>query len=1010
MDLKIYKAFLIAFLIIINICGSATAQTNNIKGTVISGDDRQSIPGVNVLVKGTQTGVFTDVDGKFSIQAKPSDYLVFSYIGFESQEVYVGMQTELKIVLKPVSVALDEVVVVGYGSRKKSDLVGSVSAVKAAEITAIPSADLQGMLKGQVAGLDVTVVNAAPGGSSSALLRGINSLKGGTEPLYVVDGFPVSSINEININDVETVSVLKDASAQGIYGARASNGVILITTRRGSNTQGKVKVTYDGYIGFQNVRPNMKLFTPDEYIQLRREAFRGDNASAANNWVGYYLPDSLIFTPVEQQNIKDGQFVDWLDLAFKKNALVTKHDVNISGGNDYTKYSASIGAFFQDGVRLSSDYTRYSGKLSLDQRISRWMTVGLSGYYSQYNQNRETTTLTDFITFPPIARLYDSAGNMNLYPLGDLKSVNPLWWQYTESSTYKGNRGLYNGYVEVAPTWTWAQGLKYRLNASYDVGSREADDFRSLGDPNNYLGKGYANATFQNTWNYLIENVFTYERNVFRDHRFDVTLMQSIYERQMTTTSAIATQLGNDFFGINSLGSALESAVGRTRENRSMVSFMGRINYIIKNRYLINFTLRADGSSVFGSNNKWGYFPSAGVSWNMQNENFMKKVKWIVESKLRFSVGTIGNEAIPPYGSISTAENAFYVSNGVPIIGYLPGTSLSNPNLKWESTTTYNIGYDFAMFNSRLFGTVEFYKRVTNNLLVNRLIPTSLGYTSIPDNLGEIQNKGFEATVNGYIISNHNLSWMAGVKFSLNRNVLTKGVLVDQATGEYVDDVVNRWFIGEPVNVYYDYIFDGIWQIGDDIENSWMPKARPGDVRVSNLNRNTGLPDSLINPNCRQVIHRDPDFIMTFTTGVKFKGVEFSADVYIVSGGIRSNPFMSEYNYGGSLQGYKNGISRQYWTPENPSNTTFRPHETVMSDYRGALDYQKSSYVRITNMTLAYTLPDKWMKGLKVARIKVYARADNMFTFTKYQSFGPETNPDAYPQTADLTFGINVNF
>ncbi|MCX6268422.1 MAG: SusC/RagA family TonB-linked outer membrane protein, partial [Bacteroidetes bacterium] len=625
---KLFAAWL--FLMILNPITSAYAQTTNVKGTVISKDDNQTIPGVNVLVKGTTHGVVTDIDGRYAIQAEKKDVLVYSFIGFQPQEIIVGEQKEINIVLEPVTTNLDEVVVVGYGTKKKSDLIGSVSSVKSTELVGKPSSDLQGMLQGQVAGLTVSVASAAPGGESNVLLRGINSLKGGTQPLYVVDGFPISNVNEINVNDIETVSVLKDASAQAIYGARASNGVILITTRRGENTKGKINVSYDGYLTFQNVSTQLKLFSPEEYIQVRREAFRGDNASAGNNWIGKYIPDSLIFTPVELTNIQEGNFVDWLDQAFKKNAILTKHDVAISGGNDRTKYSAAIGIFYQDGIRLSSDFKRYNAKLALDQQVYKWLTVGASAYYTKSFQNRETTTMTEFITFSPIAQLYNPDGSLNLYPLGDFKSVNPLWWENTRTSTYDGDRGIYNGYLDFTPVF--APGLKYRLTGSYDRSFRQAGEFRSLSDPSNYLGKGYINITDLVIWNYNLENILSYESKLFKTHRYDVTLMQSIYRRNETSTSSIANDLGNDFFGINSLGSALEAGVARYETDRSMVSFMGRINYIIEDKYLFNFTIRADGSSVFGANNKWGYFPSGAFSWNMQNEKFMKKVSWISES------------------------------------------------------------------------------------------------------------------------------------------------------------------------------------------------------------------------------------------------------------------------------------------------------------------------------------------------------------------------------------------
>jgi TonB-dependent starch-binding outer membrane protein SusC len=984
------------------------AQSLQIKGTVISKDDGTSLPGVNVVVKGTTRGISTDVYGKYTITAKTDETLVFSFIGFQTVEARVGTQTVINITLQSDAKNLDEIVVVGYGSKKRSDLIGSVSTVKTDKLIARPSSDLQGMLKGQVAGLYVNVGSARPGGSSNVLLRGTNSLKGSTSPLYIVDGFPVSSINEINVDDVETVSVLKDASAQAIYGARASNGVILITTRRGSDSKGKININYDGYLSVQNVKPNFEVFSPEEYMQLRREAFRGDKATEANGWTGdindstKYMPDNLIFTPVELQNIKDGSYVDWLDQAFKKNVLMTKHDLSLSGGNENTKYAASLGFYNQDGVRLSSDYKRYTGKLAIDQKINKRVTVGMMTFYSDYVQHQENSSWTDFITFSPIARLYDTiTGELNLYPLGDFKSVNPLYWENTRSLTVSGNRGIYNGYLEVKPI----EGLKYRMNASMDVRARETDDFKALNDPSSVLGKGFAQANFYTEKSYVLENILTYENKLENGNRFDITLLQSADKRKNTSTSSIANSLGNDFFGINSLGSALESSSARSQEKHTVLSFMGRINYIISDRYLLNFTMRSDGSSVFGINNKWGYFPSIAAAWNMQKENFLKDLAWIEESKIRLSYGQIGNEAISPYGSLSTANNAFYVSGGTPVIGYLPGSSLPNPNLKWETTTTINLGYDFSIFKQKLKGTFDIYSRVTKDLLVDRNIPTSLGYSTMPDNLGEIRNKGFEASLTGFIISNNNFTWMAGSTFSMNRNKLTKGVLRDMETGAYVDDVANKWFIGQPVNVYYDYKFDGIWQIGDDIANSAQPKARPGDVKIADSDHN-----DTITAADRVVINRDPKFILSFNTAIQYKGIELSADLYIVNGVTKSSPFMSDVNYGGSLQGYKNGIKRDYWTPENPSNSTFRPHETVTSEYRGTLDYQDASYVRLTNLTLAFTLPDKWAKAANFGRVRLYMRGDNLITITKYLSVSPETNPDSYPETVNYTFGINVNF
>jgi TonB-linked SusC/RagA family outer membrane protein len=984
------------------------AQTIQVKGTVISSEDGSTLPGVNVVVKGTSRGVTTDVTGKYTLQSATGEILVFSFIGFQQTEVKVGNSTEINITLKPDIKALDEIVVVGYGSKKRSDLIGSVSTVKTEKMIARPSSDLQGMLKGQVAGLYVTIGTARPGGSSDVLLRGRNSLKASLSPLYVVDGFPVESVNEINVNDIETISVLKDASAQGIYGARASNGVILITTRRGADSKGKINISYDSYISIQNVKPNFEIYSPEEYLQVRREAYRSNKATAANDYTGDYLPDSIIFTPLEQENIRNNRYVDWMDLAFKKNVPLTKHDLNIKGGNERTKYSASLGFYNQDGVRYSSDYKRYTGKLSLDQKVNNWVNFGLTAYYSNTAQHQENNSWTDFITFSPIAQIYDDNGELNPYPLGDFKSINPLIWETTRSYEVNGNRGMYNGYLEITPV----KGLKFRMNASMDLISRETGDFKSKKDLSSVLGKGFAEATFYNNKSYLLENILSYETKLFESHRIDLTLLQSSDTRRSTTTRTTATSLGNDFFGMNSLGSALESSTGRWQSKHNILSYMGRINYIISDKYLFNFTFRADGSSVFGANNKWAYFPSGAIAWNMQKESFLKDVSWLNESKLRVSYGQIGNEAIAPYGSLATAINTFYVSNGNSVAGYLPDTYLPNPDLKWETATTLNIGYDFSLFKQRLNGTIDLYHRVTTDLLVDRVIPSSLGYTRMPDNLGEMRNKGIEISMTGYLIANEKFTWQIGGNLSMNRNELVKGVLQD-STGNYVDDVANRWFIGEPVNIYYEYQYDGIWQLNeikDSLNQYSMPSARPGDVKIRNISGPNGVADSTISADDKVIIYKDPKWIASFNTAFAYHGFELSADVYIVRGVIKSNPFMSDYNSGGTMQGTLNGIKRDYWTPENPSNTSFRPNETTVSTYISSLDYQDASYVRLTNVTLAYTLPNDWTSLAKIDRVRCYFRADNLVTLTDFKSYSPESNPDSYPETVNYTFGVNVNF
>lgn len=962
-----------------------------------------TLPGVSVVVKGTTNGTTTDANSQFSLSV-PTDAktLVFSFIGMKTIEVPIGTSNSFSVVLEEETVGVDEVVVVGYGTQKRSGISGSVATVKTKDLVAKPSSDLQGMLKGKVPGLYVSLSDARPGGSSNVLLRGIKSLKGGNAPLYVVDGVAISNINEININDVESISVLKDAASQSIYGARASNGVILITTIKGSNTGNKVNVNFQSYYSVQNVDPNFVIFSPEEYLQIRREAYRGDLANASNGWIGTYPNDDQMFTPNELSSITNKEYVNWTDYAFNKNVPLFKNDVSLSGGNSNTQYSVSLGMMDQKGIRTGSDLLRYSGKLSFDQKISNTFKTGFSAYYTTYTQGQETNSWQDFLTFTPIAKIYDDNGELVLYPTGDGKSVNPLYYDKTRKYDYKAERIILNGYFEITPACL--PGFRYKLNASMNSRHRETDYFRSFEDPG-VLGKGYASAAFYDTREYLLENIVTYEKSFAEKHKLDITVMQGIEPRYNTSTTSTATQLGNDFFGINSLNSYLAAEVARGSDERKMISFMGRANYALKDRYLFNFTMRIDGSSVFGSNNKWGRFPSGSFAWKISSEPFMKSLEWINESKLRLSYGQIGNQAIPPYGSLATADDYFYVSGTTPVVGYLPGSSLPNPNLKWETTTTANIGLDLSLLKNRLSGTLELYNSRTTDLLVDRKVPTVLGYSTIPANLGEIQNKGIEVNLTGYVISNKDFAWSVSAIFSANRNKLVKGVLQDPETGAYVDDLSNNWFINESVNIYYDHKFAGIWQLTDDIAHSAQPNARPGDVRVEDVTK-----DGIINSDDRVIINRDPKWMGSLVNNLSYKGFEFTAELYTVQGVTRNNPFMQEYNYGGRLDGVLNGIKRDYWTPENPSNTMFRPHTASWSDYRGTLGYDDASYVRLRNISIAYNLPKRWIEHLSMSKVRVYIAGDNVWTKTGFLSYTPEALANSYPETKNFTFGININF
>lgn len=981
----------------------AQGQRNPISGT-IKGNDGAPLPGVNILIEGKLIGTQSDFDGKFSIHAKEGDVLLFSYVGFRSQKVTIGESLTIDLIMQEEENALEEVVVVGYGSVKRSEITGSVSNVKVENIVGQPTADLDGMLKGAVPGLYVTSGNVRPGATSNVILRGVSSLKGGNSPLYVVDGIPVDNIQDLNISDVESISVLKDASAQGIYGSRASNGVILITTKRGKNTGGKVNVSYSGYVSFQNMNPNFRVFDGEEYLAVRREGGRADTANASNNWVGEYLPDENLFSDFELELIESKQYSDWYQYAFNKNVPLTKHDISLYGGDKKTQYKASLGYFDQEGMRPDSGYERFTANLSLDKTISETFKTGISSYLTHSEQQSESADYVDFITYTPLAKIFDEEGELVRFPLGDTKLINPLLYNESNEEFNDAYRGLFSGYIEVTPKFL--KGFSYRFNATADMRFTEKNEFNSFKDPDSE-GIGYARVDNTTTANYLIENVINYNNTLFGNHKLNVTLMQGWQENNYHRTSAIGNQLGNDFFGINSLGSSVETEIQRIASLRTILSYMGRVNYSINDKYLFNVTVRKDGSSVFGANNKWGVFPSASFGWNINNENFMKNISWIDQTKIRVSYGQIGNQAISSYGSLATADNSYYVQGTTSVVGYLPGSTLPNPNLKWETTSTFNASLDFAFLKNRIYGTFEVYDKLTEDLLVDRNLPSLSGYTRMPDNLGAVNNKGIELSLTGRLVSTEDFSWSLTTIFSTNKNTLAKGVLQDDTTGEFIDDEANNWYIGESVNTSRQYVYDGIWQIDDDYtkyDDPLLPSVtRPGDIRVKDLNGDGFITEE----GDREFVTTDPDWMGSINTRLKYKRFEFSMDVYTVQGVKKYNQFLGNQNYGGSLGLFSNGVKIDYWTPENPIDNGYRPNYSIASEYRGTFALRDASYIRIRNITMAYNVPESLLNGTKV---RLYVALDNPWTKTDWIGYSPEGTASSYPETKNFTVGMNVNF
>ena len=987
--------FRLVFLVFILLTSISHGQDKNIEG-IVSDNSGVPLPGVTVILKGTNFGTSTDFDGNFNLTVNTGEIIVFSYVGFKTKEVQIGNSNTYNIILEEESTALDEIVVVGYGTRKKSDIISSVTTVKSEDLNRVPSSDIGDMLKGQAAGVFITPGDSGPGSSSNILIRGQSSINGGNNPIVIVDGVPVGSINDVNSNDIASMEILKDAAAQAIYGARASNGVILISTKRAK--EGKASISYNGYFGMQYINRNFDVYTPDEYAMLKREAFRTVNG-------GLYLPDQDVFTAIELESLQNGNSIDWFDEVLKV-APIENHNFNFSTGSEKTKVYTGFNFQKQDGVIPGTDFQRLIIRLNVDQKLNSWLSLGLNTNWNISKKNDPGTgnTLERLVKASPLGVIYDENGDLALNPSGFQESINPLLDLDSTENLENNRNDIMNVFFDVKPF----KGFNYRLNVSRRSWNQRAEEYSTsksnVGFQNGGLGQG--KITFQQSSEWQLENIFNYdfEKN---NHNLDLTFVQSINERRNDYFRNKASNLQNDIVGIYGLSSAEFNEPLISASERSLLSFVGRAQYGFNGKYYLTASFRVDGSSVFGTNNKWGYFPAVAMGWNVHKEDFMEDVNVLNNLKLRFSYGSVGNEGISPYGSLSTAEQRDYIFNDIKSSGYIPGNSLPNPNLKWETSTTFNAAIDFGLWKNRVSGTFEYYNTRTKDLLVNKTLNAALGYTRILSNVGEIENKGYELAINGYIVDNKDFKINAGVNFSSNKNkIISLFGLDEDADGIEDDDVANQWFIGYPIDVDYNYKYAGIFQSQEEIDNSHQPYAEIGSIRLVDVDPNDGD----LNPDDRVITKKDPDWYGTFSLDVTYKDFDFSAQATAVQGRKRNNPYYYSYNQGGDLRGLFNGIKQNYWTPENTTGNWPRPNGGDSPDFLNTLGLQDASFFRISLLTLGYTLPESLMNKLNMGSVRLYSTARNPVTITDYKSYSPDQNPNAYPEQVSVVFGLQITF
>ena len=980
-----FRAFLVFSCLLLTL--PLLAQTTA-AGTV-TGPDGLPLIGASILAKGTSTGTVTDVDGKFSLSVPAGvDTLVFSYLGYRTRKVALGADAAaLEVVLSDDASLLDEVVVVGYGTVRKSDVVGAVSSVEVEEATAIPTTNVGEMLRGRAAGVQVNLADARPGGNSNIVIRGKVSLVG-NDPLVIVDGVPYDDINDVAPEDITSIEILKDASSQAIYGARAANGVILITTRRGK--AGKVTVNYHGYTTTQKLTKNFDLFTGEEFAQVRREAQRTENNDE-------YLDDVILFTPEERQSLEEGSFVDWEELLIE-DAVLQSHALTLSGGSETTKFYSSFNYFDQDGIIPTSGFRRGAIRLNVDQRLSERISLQANVNFQKSDQDRESGSI-NYITLNPLARPFDEDGNLNKFPLGEgSTAVNPLWNireadDQTETTLTDLN---FVGNYDILP------GLSYKLNTFFRNRSVNRGIYRSTQHAEADADiQGLATLSDRFYREYLIENIVNFTPTINDANQLDFTFVQATNQRNNEFTSITKSGFPNDALGFN--GNATEIR-GTTRDvsRRRLVSFLGRARYNLLNRYLFTLTMRADGSSVFAADNKWGYFPAAAFAWKLHEENFFRPIRALTQLKLRLSYGATGNEGIDPSESLGLADDLPYVFGGITAGGFAPLNRLPNPNLKWETTTTANVGLDFGLWNNRLRGTVEVYQSSTTDFLLDRVLAGTTGFNVTRFNIGEVENRGVELSGSYDVVRNDALRWNIGAVWSTNRNeIVALDGSVDE-NGEPIDFESQGLFIGEPIDNIRQRVFDGIFQNEEEIAASAQPDAIVGDIRVVDLDG-----DGQITNDDRMIFRNNPDWYGSLNTTVSWKGFDLFADVYFVSGALRLNPYLADFALGGTLQGSRNGVRRDYFTPENPSTTAPRPRPGTPANLF-ALAVQDASYLRLRTLTVGYNLPGTLIRKIRFKTARVYFTGTNLITDTDYLSYSPENNPGDFPDAKGFTFGLKL--
>ncbi|MEI6946803.1 TonB-dependent receptor [Paraflavisolibacter sp. H34] len=991
------------------------AQTNiTLSGKVTDQSGKLPLAGATVHIKGTTHEVVTNDRGEFSFltgQRLPVTYIV-SYVGYLTREVTSTTGQGFSIALDQGNNQLNDVVVIGYGTQKRSDLTGSIASVPPQALKQ-PVSSFDKALQGAVAGVQVTQSNGAPGSTASIRIRGGNSITGKSEPLYVIDGFIVynsnadvdagvtsgaglNALSTINPSDIESISVLKDASATAIYGARGANGVIIITTKKGK--AGKNVVTYDGSYGVQEITRRIDVLT-----SARDWALLKNEARVNAGKTPYYT---------EAQLATLGEGTDWQGAAFHKAAL-QNHQLSIAGGDERTSYSISGNYFKQDGILRNTNFERYSTRINLDRNVSSRFKVSTNFTASKVKtQVASDNVVRSLLLMPPTVPLKDSSGKYTYQSEFETPLGNPVATLYQETNQSQTYRVLGNIFGE----YRLLDGLKAKVSFGADVISNKQNRYipSSIyqGANTNSTGTASVGHKITNTW--LNENTLNYVKKLGALHSFNAvagfTQQATRSERVVAASQGFVT----DLLSYNDLGSAStynQPTSGSFDEG--LRSFLGRVNYSFADRYLFTVSGRADGSSHFGAKNKWGYFPSAAFAWNLGKESFLPLPYAVNNLKLRLSAGVTGNQEISPYQSLSTLNNNTYFFNNVTVVGF-SANRIANEELSWEKTTQYDAGLDVDLFKSRISLTVDVYYKRTDDLLLNVNIPYTTGQSTALLNYGSVSNKGLELALTTENLRGA-LNWNTSLVFSLNRNKV-------ESLGDGIDYIISGASIarvGEPLGTFYGFKTDGLFQTKDDISKLpvYLTKNKPGDQRYVDQDgdgRITETGDRTLIGNAQ------PKFIGGLTNNFSYKGLDITL---FFQGSYGNQVFNQNRQQLELLSGQQNAsvTALQRWTPTNPGNLVPRAFEDPAAANSDRF-VEDGSYLRLKNLVVGYTLPQRWSQKVRSTQVRLYVTAQNLHTWTKYTGFDPEVSRNGqttltqgidyalYPNAKTISGGLTLSF